>query len=174
MQPIAPRPRWRGIGLLTTASLLSVLACGKDRPVSEDRSTPAASSATLTNASFAPSLEIDLATMTRTPAGLYYRDLIEGDGKLVAKDQFVAAKYTGWLTNGVQFDATGPGGSPFVFKIGAGQVIAGWDQGLIGMRVGGIRQLVVPPDLGYGAAGSGGVIPPHAVLVFQVEVVSAD
>ncbi len=164
--------RW--IGRLVSPFLLLVLACGGDHPAADAKATPAAGAGAPAGATFAPSLGVDLTAMTKTPSGLYYRDLVAGDGKVVAADQFVAAKYTGWLTNGTQFDATGPNGSPYVFKIGTGQVIKGWDEGLLGMRVGGIRLLVVPPELGYGAAGSGDVIPPNAILVFRVEMVSAD
>ena len=174
MQPLALGRAGRWLGRLASPCLLLVLACGGDHSAADAKAAPAAGSGAPAGATFAPSLEVDLSTMTKTPSGLYYRDLVGGDGKVVAPGQFVAAKYTGWLTNGTQFDATGPNGSPYVFKIGGGQVIKGWDEGLLGMKVGGIRQLVVPPELGYGAAGSSGVIPPNAILVFRVEVVSAD
>lgn len=121
---------------------------------------------------FAPSLGVDLSAMTRTATGLYYRDLTVGTGPEVRPGQTVAVRYAGSLPNGRQFDATGPGDAPFTFVAGAGEVIGGWDEGVPGMRVGGRRQLVLPPDLGYGARGAG-PIPPNAILVFTVEVLSA-
>ena len=157
-------------GLLSLAGLVG---CGGDRAPQGDHAGPAAAESAA-GAGFAASLDVDLTQMTKLPSGLYYRDLVAGEGTVVAPGQFVAAKYTGWLTNGTQFDATGPNGTPYVFKIGAGQVIKGWDEGLLGMKVGGVRQLVVPAELGYGAQGSAPDIPPNAVLVFRVEVVSAD
>lgn len=116
---------------------------------------------------FADSLRVDLAAMTRTPSGLYYRDVVEGTGAVVAKGQEVAMRYTGWLPDGTKFDSN-VGGDPFVFRLGAGMVIQGWDEGVEGMKVGGRRQLVIPPSLGYGEQGVG-PIPGNAVLVFDVE-----
>lgn len=122
--------------------------------------------------SFAPSLGVDLAAMTRTRTGLYYRDLVTGQGPEVRAGQTVAVRYIGSLPDGRQFDATRPGDDPFVFVPGAGQVIGGWDEGVPGMRVGGRRLLVLPPELGYGSRGAG-PIPPNAILIFTVEVISA-
>ena len=123
-------------------------------------------------ARFAADLKVDLSAMTKTASGLYYRDLEPGTGTTVAAGQAVAMRYAGWLPDGKQFDAAGPNDSPYVFHPGAGEVIGGWDEGVIGMKVGGKRQLVIPSALGYGAGGSG-PIPPNAILVFIVEAVSA-
>ena len=120
---------------------------------------------------FAADLKVDLSAMTKTASGLYYRDLEPGSGATVAAGQAVAMRYVGTLPDGKQFDAAGPNDAPFVFHPGAGEVINGWDEGVIGMKVGGKRQLVIPAALGYGARGSG-PIPPNAILVFTVEVVS--
>ena len=118
---------------------------------------------------FAPSLHVNLAAMTRTASGLYYRDLAEGHGAQ-ADGRTAVVHYTGWLANGKRFD-TSRGGQPFTFSVGAGEVIAGWDEGVAGMRVGGRRLLVVPPGLGYGAQGADDAIPPNATLVFDVELI---
>ena len=121
---------------------------------------------------FAPSLNIDLPSMTKTATGLYYKDLVTGQGPLVANGQQVGIHYVGNLPNGTQFDANNAPTAPFSFKLGTGQVIAGFDQGVAGMRVGGRRQMILPPNLGYGAQAVGS-IPRNSILVFTVDVVSA-
>jgi peptidylprolyl isomerase len=125
---------------------------------------------TIEQTTFAADLGIDLGASTKSATGLYTRDLVVGDGAVVANGQELDVYYDGRLANGSRFDATVPG-NPFTFTVG-GRVIDGWNQGVIGMRVGGKRQLVIPPALGYGANGIG-PIPPNAVLVFTVEVLAA-
>ena len=93
-----------------------------------------------------------------------------GDGVEAVGGKTVAVHYTGWLTNGTKFDSSVDRGQPFEFRLGAGQVIQGWDKGVAGMKVGGKRKLTIPPEMGYGARGAGGVIPPNATLVFDVEL----
>ena len=118
-------------------------------------------------ATFAPALGVDLAASTKTPSGLYWRDITVGTGAPIASGQQVAVHYVGTFADGKQFDANGPDDEPFVFRVGAGEVIDGWDEGVAGMRVGGQRQLVIPPELGYGA-GNHGPIPGNSILVFTV------
>jgi len=107
---------------------------------------------------------------TTTPSGLKYEDLQPGTGDAAKAGNSVDVHYTGWLTNGTKFDSSLDRGQPFTFKLGAGMVIKGWDEGVAGMQVGGKRKLTIPPALGYGARGAGGVIPPNAELVFEVEL----
>ncbi len=105
-----------------------------------------------------------------TPSGLQYKDLVVGTGATPQKGQNVKVHYTGTLENGTKFDSSRDRGEPFQFRIGVGQVIKGWDEGVITMQVGGRRELIIPPNLGYGARGAGRVIPPNATLVFDVEL----
>ena len=105
-----------------------------------------------------------------TDSGLKYEDLAIGDGDTAEAGQQVSVHYTGWLTDGSKFDSSVDRNQPFDFALGRGLVIRGWDEGVAGMKVGGKRKLTIPPQLGYGAQGAGGVIPPNAVLVFEVEL----
>ena len=107
---------------------------------------------------------------TTTPSGLIIDDLSVGQGAAAAAGQQVKVHYTGWLTDGTKFDSSKDRNDPFVFPLGAGRVIKGWDEGVQGMKVGGKRKLTIPPALGYGTRGAGGVIPPNATLVFEVEL----
>lgn len=107
---------------------------------------------------------------TTTASGLQIEELKEGTGEIAKAGTQVSVHYTGWLLDGKKFDSSKDRGQPFGFKLGGGQVIRGWDEGVEGMKVGGIRKLTIPADLGYGARGAGGVIPPGATLVFEVEL----
>jgi FKBP-type peptidyl-prolyl cis-trans isomerase len=108
-----------------------------------------------------------------TSSGLQYWDLKEGTGATASAGKSVSVHYTGWLAkDGKKFDSSVDRGQPFMFQLGAGQVIKGWDEGVSGMKVGGKRQLRIPPELGYGARGAGGVIPPNATLIFDVELLA--
>ena len=112
-----------------------------------------------------------MATIT-TASGLIIEDIVTGDGAEAAEGQDVTVHYTGWLTDGKKFDSSKDRDDPFVFPLGGGRVIRGWDEGVQGMKIGGKRKLTIPPALGYGARGAGGVIPPDATLVFEVELLA--
>ena len=112
--------------------------------------------------------------MNTTASGLQFEDTVVGEGPQATPGQNVTVHYTGWLFNdgvqGAKFDSSKDRNDPFVFSLGAGMVIRGWDEGVAGMKVGGVRTLLIPADLGYGARGAGGVIPPNATLKFDVEL----
>jgi peptidylprolyl isomerase len=112
------------------------------------------------------------ANAITTASGLIYEDLQVGDGDTAATGDTVSVNYTGWLEDGTKFDSSLDRGQPFEFSLGAGQVIPGWDEGVVGMRVNGTRLLVIPPDLAYGSSGSDPLIPPNATLTFEVQLVS--
>lgn len=111
---------------------------------------------------------------TTTASGLQYWDIVVGTGATAAPGSTVKVHYSGYLASGEKFDSSRDRGEPFSFPLGAGQVIKGWDEGVGGMKVGGQRQLRIPPELGYGAAGAGGTIPPNATLIFDVELLEVD
>ena len=162
VQPIGPPHHKPGALLHRFLVLISagILACGG----SADRENAEASTG------FSASLEVDTTALTKTPSGLRYQDVTEGNGTEATADRTVSVHYTGWLPNGEKFDSSRDRNEPFSFTLGAGQVIAGWDEGVAGMKVGGRRKLVIPADLGYGTAGAPPAIPPGATLVFDVEL----
>jgi len=116
--------------------------------------------------------------MNTTPSGLQFTDSVVGDGDEAASGQCVTAQYTGWLyedgEQGAKFDSSRDRNDPFEFSLGAGMVIKGWDEGVQGMKIGGQRTLIIPPELGYGARGAGGAIPPNATLKFDVELIAVE
>ena len=134
---------------------LALIACGSDDGVGPN----------LEDIDFDPALEIDLSAMTRTASGLYFQDLTVGDGVMASAGNTVLLHYSGWLPNGTLFDSSPPEG--FSFMLGVGGLIAGFDEGVQGMREGGIRNLVIPPAIGYGAI-SVSNIPANSVLIFRV------
>ena len=150
--------------IFLASSVLLLGACGSDAPTE-----PAA---TIETTTYAAALGVNIAASTKTTSGVYYRDIVVGTGALVTSGQTLSMHYTGWLTNGTQFDTNGATDTPFSFVLGTGNVIAGWHLGIAGMRVGGQRQLIIPPSLGYGAQANG-KIPGNSILVFNVTVVSA-
>jgi FKBP-type peptidyl-prolyl cis-trans isomerase len=156
----------RGISSIAIALLVTTTACASASSGAAPATRP------MESIPFASTLDVNLAKMTRTPAGVYYRDIEVGTGPVIRGKEDLKVHYTGWLTNGVKFDSNTSDDQPLTVPLGRGRAIKGWDDGLVGMRVGGRRQLVIPPELGYGS-NRAGVIPPDAVLVFDIRVVSA-
>ena len=117
-----------------------------------------------------------MSNIITNPSGLQYEDTVLGTGAIAKAGQNVKVHYTGWLYNdgvqGAKFDSSKDRNDPFVFPLGGGMVIKGWDEGVQGMKVGGQRTLIIPAELGYGARGAGGVIPPNATLKFDVELLA--
>jgi len=112
--------------------------------------------------------------MIELDSGLKYEELADGDGEEATAGKKVTVHYTGWLEDGTKFDSSHDRNDPFQFSLGAGMVIRGWDEGVAGMKIGGKRKLTIPSDLGYGANGAGGVIPPNATLIFDVELLAVN
>ena len=106
----------------------------------------------------------------KTSSGLQYVDLVTGDGREAHVGETAFVHYTGWLEDGTKFDSSVDRGEPFSFRLGAGRVIKGWDEGVVGMNIGTKRKLIIPPHLGYGSRGAGRIIPPNATLIFEVEL----
>jgi FKBP-type peptidyl-prolyl cis-trans isomerase len=178
--------RWVFVAVLPFA----LLVCGcrngdqqKERTVTEGRTEPGAEAerqpAGAGEKGDAVTAARALGTPTENPlvataSGLQYIDVKEGEGDAATAGQIAVVHYTGWLVNGTKFDSSVDRGQPFRFPLGAGRVIKGWDEGVAGMKVGGVRKLIVPPELGYGSRGAGGVIPPNATLIFEVELLGVE
>lgn len=148
--------------LIGGVTLLAMVGCGggdADSAGNADPMPPAPETAP----------EVDLPAMTQSASGLYLLDLDVGEGEEAVPQQTVTVHYTGWFLDGEKFDSSVDRGETYSFRLGAGGVIAGWDEGVAGMRIGGKRRLVIPPELAYGAAGRSG-IPPNSTLVFDVEL----
>jgi FKBP-type peptidyl-prolyl cis-trans isomerase FkpA len=143
-------------------ALALLLAVGTDRPAIAAKKSPK------------PVKKAVKAKIVKTKSGLQYEDLVVGTGAMPQPNQRVTVHYTGWLKDGKKFDSSKDHGQPFSFTLGQGMVIPGWDEGVATMKVGGKRKLIIPPNLGYGAQGAGGVIPPNATLTFEVELLSVD
>jgi FKBP-type peptidyl-prolyl cis-trans isomerase FkpA len=146
--------------LAAIAAFSLVSACGSD-PTSVDPR----------DLTYAPELGVEFSTMTRTASGLYYQDLVTGTGDEATAGTTVSVLYSAWLPNGSQFDQIGDPDNPFVFLLGHHDVIEGWDEGIVGMRIGGTRLLVIPPSLGYGNRVVG-PIPANSTLVFKVQLLA--
>jgi FKBP-type peptidyl-prolyl cis-trans isomerase FkpA len=146
---------------LTTLLLLALAACGGG----------STAPAIIESTTFASALGVDLSASTKADRGYYYRDIEVGTGSVVGTAHHLLVHYSGWFPDGTLFDSNQDPDDPFTFDVGAGQVIVGWDLGVVGMRVGGTRQLIIPPGLGYGSADYG-QIPGNSILVFNIQVVS--
>jgi FKBP-type peptidyl-prolyl cis-trans isomerase len=161
---------------LLVASGLLLSACGGEVIDTTKPSAAPAASSPAAAATVSPAANPDDFKATgaeqSTPSGLKYIDITPGSGATAATGQSAAVQYTGWLTSGTKFDSSRDRGQPFTFKIGAGEVIKGWDEGVVGMKVGGKRKLLIPYALAYGDAGRPPTIPPKADLVFMVELIS--
>ncbi len=142
--------------------------CEQEGEMAEQKSAGEQPTTTVTTAEGIPQVAGDTVT---TPSGLKYIDMTVGAGAQPAAGQVVNAHYTGWLTDGKKFDSSRDRGQTFSFPLGQGRVIPGWDEGIASMKVGGRRLLIIPANLAYGERGAGGVIPPNATLVFDVELV---
>ncbi len=162
----------RGLILLTFLLTL-VLACGGSDS-SDSTPNPTSTSDTTTTTTTIPSttgeVNMDSTDTVTTDSGLQYKDLVLGTGAEASAGATAVVHYTGWLLDGTKFDSSLDRGDPLQFVIGRGQVIAGWDEGVGTMNVGGKRELIIPPNLAYGDRGAGGVIPPGATLKFEVEL----
>jgi peptidylprolyl isomerase len=149
----------------------TAIASELNSQVSTEISKTASESETIEIAFKEETNEMNLENAVTTPSGLKYIELEEGKGATPSKGQNVTVHYTGTLEDGTKFDSSLDRNRPFTFKIGVGQVIKGWDEGVVTMKVGGKRKLIIPSELGYGASGAGNVIPPYATLVFEVELI---
>lgn len=157
------------------AALLTILltsGCGGEAPPAEGSATVGTGDPR--SIEYAPALGIDFSEMRMLPSGLWIKDDLVGTGAEAAATAPVTVHYTGFFSDGTIFDSSRPQNQPFRVTLGQGNVIPGWDQGIPGMRVGGRRVLVIPPQLGYGEQGYPGAIPPNAVLVFQVELLATE
>jgi FKBP-type peptidyl-prolyl cis-trans isomerase len=165
--------------ILAAALALCLAACTQANNSANDSSAAAPSAATTTTtateAMKGPEMDTFAmpANLQSLPSGLQYSIDRPGTGAQPQAGQTVSVHYTGWLTDGTKFDSSRDRNEPFQFPLGQGRVIRGWDEGVAAMKIGEVRTLVIPPGLGYGARGAGGVIPPNATLVFKVELLGA-
>jgi len=156
--------------MILLALAFALMSCRKEGVIAEPATPPVKKAEPATvEAPVAPK-----EGLVKTETGLQYEEIVVGEGATPQAGQRVKVHYTGWLTNGTKFDSSVDRGQPFQFTLGRGQVIKGWDEGLSTMKVGGKRKLTIPPELGYGARGAGGVIPPNSTLVFDVELLGVE
>lgn len=159
----------RGALVLRGAVMSCALACGRGASTGGAASAaPVPVAGAVERTTFAPSLGVHLDSMSRRPSGLYVQDLVSGTGAVVTRGRTAVVRYTGWLPSGKEFDS-----GEVSVSVGSRQTIAAWEEALLGMRVGGKRRIVTPPNLAYGARGTG-PIPPNAVLVFEMEVTDVE
>ena len=151
--------------------LTAAAGCGGSGSDAETESAVPEAAGQDVSPDFAAELGVELKAMTRSASGLYTQDLTEGVGLSARPGHLVAIRYTGWIPNGEEFDSTGDDPEPYTFPLGAGRAIEGWEEGIAGMRIGGKRRLVIPPQLGYGSRGVPGDVPPNATLVYDIELI---
>lgn len=156
----------RTLAVTSFAALFAASGCGGTDSTGGD------ASATVEETTFASSLGVDIPNSIRTENGAYYRDMVIGTGASVSAGQLLNIKYSAWLSDGTPLAGNAGTNTTLPFHLGIHEVISGWDEGIPGMRVGGKRQIIVPPALAYGGGGSG-PIPGNAVLVYVIEIVSA-
>ncbi len=165
----------KAIAIPVTLLIVAVLIAGLFWLLNTGEQSPATTPAAPTSVAPTPTAQQQNpnptgGTMITTASGLQYEDLVVGTGASPTRGDTVIVHYTGWLEDGTKFDSSVDRGQPFSFVIGVGQVIPGWDEGVATMQIGGQRRLTIPAELGYGTQGAGGVIPPNATLIFEVEL----
>jgi FKBP-type peptidyl-prolyl cis-trans isomerase len=165
--------RWKMKRVVFLLGLVFLAGCGGGDTREADQPETAVEAAPGVEAAPEMAPAVDLSAMTQTSSGLYILDLEVGEGEEAAVGQLATVHYTGWFIDGEKFDSSLDREEPYAFPLGAGQVIAGWDEGVVGMRVGGNRRLVIPPELAYGPQGRPG-IPPNSTLVFDVELLRVE
>jgi FKBP-type peptidyl-prolyl cis-trans isomerase len=166
--------RTRAGEILAMTSAIAVLMAFSACTKVENKESASTAAATANTAAAPQQAKDANAPQEKDVTELKIVDLKTGSGDTAEAGKMVKVHYTGWLTDGKKFDSSVDRGDPFKFPLGSGSVIAGWDKGVAGMKVGGKRRLVIPPQMGYGAAGAGGVIPPNATLVFEVELLGVE
>lgn len=165
------KPAASALAAIAILAMASIAGCTKKEEKAADTGTTTAANTANTAATTGGEASAPAASMTGAPVTeLKIEELKAGTGAEAKAGQAVSVHYTGWLTDGKKFDSSVDRGQPFKFQLGAGQVIQGWDKGVAGMKVGGKRKLTIPPQMGYGERGAGGVIPPNATLIFEVEL----